>query len=63
MSRSPHLLPAAKKKPYGWPLCLLISITPGLLTVPFPRISFAISAFDTQTGSSNPNGIFEAVPL
>ena len=37
------------------------SIAPGLLTVPSTRISFAISAFDTQTGSSNPNGIFEAV--
>ena len=30
------------------------------LTVPTSRISFAISAFDTQSGSANPNGIFEA---
>ena len=30
------------------------------LTVPTSRISFAISAFDTQSGSVNPNGIFEA---
>jgi murein DD-endopeptidase MepM/ murein hydrolase activator NlpD len=33
----------------------------GLVTVPFSRISFAIGAFDTQTGSSNPNCIFEAI--
>jgi len=31
------------------------------ITVPTSRISFAISAFDTQSGSVNPNGIFEAV--
>jgi hypothetical protein len=30
------------------------------ITVPTSRISFAISAFDTQSGSVNPNGIFEA---
>ena len=33
---------------------------PSLLAVGTTRISFAISAFDTQTGSTNPNGIFEA---
>ena len=33
---------------------------PSLLTVGATHISFAISAFDTQTGSNNPNGIFEA---
>ena len=38
----------------------VISTIPPLLTVGTTRISFAISAFDTQTGSNNPNGIFEA---
>lgn len=37
------------------------SVTPSLITVPFSRISFAISAFDAQTGSSNPNGLFQAI--
>jgi murein DD-endopeptidase MepM/ murein hydrolase activator NlpD len=36
------------------------SISPALLTVPTTRISFALSAFDTQNGSANPNGIYEA---
>jgi hypothetical protein len=31
------------------------------ITVPSPRVSFAISAFDTQSGSANPNGIFQAI--
>lgn len=30
------------------------------ITVSSPRVSFAISAFDTQTGSANPNGIYQA---
>jgi murein DD-endopeptidase MepM/ murein hydrolase activator NlpD len=33
---------------------------PGLITVASPKISFAITAFDTHTGSSNLNGIYEA---
>jgi hypothetical protein len=37
------------------------SILPLLLTVPTTRIGFALSAFDTQSGSVNPNGIFQAV--
>ena len=39
------------------------AITPGLITVASPRISFAISAFDTQSGSTNPNGIFQSNPV
>lgn len=35
--------------------------TPGLLTVASPKVSFAITAFDTHTGSSNLNGIYEAL--
>jgi hypothetical protein len=60
--QSPHLLPVHKElsaSAHSTPASF--SITHGFLTVPFPRISFAISAFDTQTGSANPNGIFEAV--
>ena len=36
------------------------SVFPSLLIVPTSRISFALSAFDTQSGSANPNGIYEA---
>jgi murein DD-endopeptidase MepM/ murein hydrolase activator NlpD len=36
-------------------------LTPARLTVNSSRISFAIAAFDTQSGSSNPNGIFQAI--
>ncbi|HXD78998.1 MAG TPA: peptidoglycan DD-metalloendopeptidase family protein [Puia sp.] len=32
-----------------------------LLVVPVPRIGFAISASDAQSGSKNPNGIYRAV--
>jgi len=42
--QSPHILPKF----------------PTLLIVPTSRISFALSAFDTQSGSANPNGIYEA---
>jgi murein DD-endopeptidase MepM/ murein hydrolase activator NlpD len=42
--QSPHILPKF----------------PTLLIVPTSRISFAVSAFDTQSGSANPNGIYEA---
>jgi murein DD-endopeptidase MepM/ murein hydrolase activator NlpD len=36
------------------------STTPGLITVASPLVSFAITAFDTHTASTNLNGIFEA---
>jgi Peptidase family M23 len=36
------------------------SVLPALLIVPTSRISFALSAFDTQSGSTNPNGIYSA---
>ncbi len=35
--------------------------SPELITVTSPRIGFAIGAFDTHTGSSNLNGIFESI--
>jgi hypothetical protein len=51
--QSPHILPVRKGGTGLW------TIAPALLTVPSTRISLALSAFDTQTGSTNPNGIFE----
>src|SRR5579871_797001 len=36
------------------------SIPGGLINSNFSQIGFAISAFDTQSGSANPNGIFQA---
>jgi len=65
--QSPHILPVRRD-----PAHLYLSKTPddqatvawtilsSSLTVPTSRVSFAISAFDTQSGSVNPNGIFEA---
>ena len=37
------------------------ALTPSLLILSAPKVSFAISAFDTQTGSANPNGIYQAI--
>ena len=51
--QSPKLIPI-KKTADGYS-----SISP-VITLASPKISFAISASDTHTGSSNPNGIFEA---
>ena len=34
--------------------------TDGIITVNSPKISFAISAFDTESGTSNRNGIYQA---
>jgi murein DD-endopeptidase MepM/ murein hydrolase activator NlpD len=33
--------------------------TPSVITVSSPKLSFGITAFDTHSGSTNPNGIFE----
>ncbi|MHA4843362.1 M23 family metallopeptidase [Flavitalea antarctica] len=35
--------------------------TPGLVTVTSPMVSFALTTFDTQSGSSNLNGIYEGL--
>jgi murein DD-endopeptidase MepM/ murein hydrolase activator NlpD len=51
--QSPKLIPI-KKSADGY-----TSISP-VITVTSSAVSFAISASDTQTGSLNPNGIFEA---
>jgi hypothetical protein len=34
---------------------------PGLIKTASARVSFALSAYDTQSGSANPNGIFQAI--
>jgi len=51
--QSPRMIPI-KKTPTGY-----TSIIP-VITVGSPKISFAISASDTHSGSTNQNGIFEA---
>jgi hypothetical protein len=63
--QSPHLIPSHATGPRvaSGPASFAYTgyaITPTLLVVHTTRISFALSAFDTQTGSNNPNGIFEA---
>lgn len=55
--QSPHLLPVHKPASHSR---AVYTLNPSLLVVPASRISFALSAFDTQSGSTNPNGIFEA---
>jgi murein DD-endopeptidase MepM/ murein hydrolase activator NlpD len=37
------------------------SLGQALIQIGVPRISFAISAFDSQSGSANPNGIYQAM--
>jgi murein DD-endopeptidase MepM/ murein hydrolase activator NlpD len=69
--QSPHILPIRKNAPgpaaahavaavHDGPAAAEWSVFPTLLIVPTSRISFALSAFDTQSGSVNPNGIYEA---
>lgn len=67
--QAPHILPihpfpirrgATPKAAAGVPAVANWSTPPGLIIVPTTRISFALSAFDTQSGSANPNGIYEA---
>ena len=64
--QSPHLVPVQRASPSSAGpapsgATAYLTTAPSLLTVPTTRISFALSAFDTQNGSANPNGIFEAV--
>jgi murein DD-endopeptidase MepM/ murein hydrolase activator NlpD len=65
--QSPHILPthrdgaASGTRVGSGPAVMEWAPTPSLLVVPTSRISFALSAFDTQSGSANPNGIYEAV--
>jgi murein DD-endopeptidase MepM/ murein hydrolase activator NlpD len=52
--QTPQLIPI-KKTTDGYTTLLPVII------VTIPKISFAIAASDTQAGSTNPNGIFEAI--
>ncbi|MBK8522056.1 MAG: M23 family metallopeptidase [Chitinophagaceae bacterium] len=52
--QTPALIPLKKIKG-------IYSTTPALITVKTDKVSFGISATDRVTGSSNPNGIYEAV--
>jgi murein DD-endopeptidase MepM/ murein hydrolase activator NlpD len=52
--QSPRLIPVKAKSPGNYVTSLPV------ITVSSPKISFAISAFDTHTGSSNMNGIYSA---
>jgi murein DD-endopeptidase MepM/ murein hydrolase activator NlpD len=70
--QSPHIFPIRKNAAprsaaahtvaavHDGPATAEWSVLPALLIVPTSRISFALSAFDTQSGSANPNGIYEA---
>ena len=51
--QSPKLLPVKKSGK-------IFITTPATITVSSPKVSFAISAYDTHSGSTNANGIFEA---
>lgn len=55
--QSPHFLTVQRYNIRG---AGRFALSPALLSVPVSRVSFAIGAFDTQSGSMNPNGIFEA---
>ncbi|MDR3717100.1 MAG: M23 family metallopeptidase [Puia sp.] len=58
--QSPLIVPVHKGNPggSGTPVEYILSAP---VIVNSPRVSFAISAFDTQSGSNNPNGIFQAI--
>lgn len=54
--QSPKLV-TVKKTAAGY------STVPALITVSSPQVSFAVTSFDTHTGSANLNGIFEGILL
>src|SRR6185437_864131 len=55
--QSPHLLAVQRNNIHEDGR---FAISASLLSVPVTHVSFAIGAFDTQSGSTNPNGIYEA---
>jgi hypothetical protein len=57
--QSPRMFPVTRSA--AGPSPTLYATSPRLIIVSASRVSFAISAFDTQSGSSNPNGIYQAV--
>lgn len=54
-----------EQAPRIWPVIKaakgMYRLKDSLLVATAPRISFAISAFDSQSGSANPNGIFQSM--
>jgi hypothetical protein len=56
--QTPQILPVKKK---GKLFSIVPPIVPPVLFTHASKIGFAISAFDAQSGSTNPNGIFEAI--
>lgn len=52
--QSPTLIPV-KGTPKGY------ITTPAVISVPSDKISFAVTSYDTQTGSANLNGIYEGI--
>ena len=63
--QAPHILPVAPARRgagagVAGPVFTEYAVSPGVLIVPVSRIGFAISASDAQSGSSNPNGIYQA---
>src|ERR1700761_5804696 len=62
--QSPHFVAVKKTGPQlapgpASPAGVFLTTVPEQLVVPIPRVSFGLQAFDTQSGSTNPNGIFE----
>ena len=53
--QTPKMIPVKQVSPSVY------RTTPGFISVPYPVISFAIGATDSHSGSTNPNGIYEAV--
>lgn len=51
--QSPRIYPVKRSAEGNYTL-------PGIISTANDRVSFAISAYDTHTGSTNPNGIYEA---
>ncbi len=57
--QSPRLFPVNKRTDIGFRA--IYDTKPDLITLTSSRVSFALSAFDTQSGSANPNGIYQAM--
>ena len=59
--QSPRILPVFRvPSSPGQRGAAAFSVRPELITVGTAKVSCAIGAFDTQSGSANPNGIFQA---
>jgi murein DD-endopeptidase MepM/ murein hydrolase activator NlpD len=58
--QSPRIFPVRKMNGVTAPDAAYF-VEPGLIRTGSSRVSFALSAYDTQSGSVNPNGIFQAL--